>query len=82
MDDGLDCLDDEDFNDENYDALNDETFGSEANAGDWERDHEKLAQIAESSRPRNRNDYSKVCTILVFYCFYSKFCDYYSFLIN
>lgn len=59
LDDGLDCLDDEDV-DGNYDALNDETFGSEANTGDWERDHEKLAQITESSRPRHRNDNSKV----------------------
>ncbi|XP_058802464.1 protein PAT1 homolog 1 [Phymastichus coffea] len=58
LDDGLDCLEDEDL-EENYDALNDETFGSEANTGDWEQDHEKLAQITESSRPRYRNDNSK-----------------------
>ncbi|XP_031777208.1 protein PAT1 homolog 1 isoform X1 [Nasonia vitripennis] len=60
LDDGLDCLDDEEYGEENnYDALNDETFGSEATAGDWEQDHEKLAQITESSRPRLQNDYSK-----------------------
>jgi hypothetical protein len=40
--------------------LNDETFGSEATAGDWEEDHEKLSQITELSRPRNRNEGSKV----------------------
>lgn len=60
IDDRLDCLDDEDFG-EDYDALNDETFGSEATAGDWEQDHEKLAQITESTRPRNnKSDDSKV----------------------
>lgn len=33
-----------------YDALNDETFGADATGGDWEQDHEKLAQITESCR--------------------------------
>ncbi|XP_014279200.3 protein PAT1 homolog 1 [Halyomorpha halys] len=37
--------------DEDYDALNDETFGGDAVlAGDWEQDHEKLAEITELSR--------------------------------
>lgn len=35
--------------------MNDETFGSEATIGDWEKDHEKLSEIAESSRPHNQN---------------------------
>lgn len=36
---------------EEYDALNDETFGADALAeGDWEEDHEKLAELAEQSR--------------------------------
>lgn len=60
MDDGLDCLDDEDFEENNYDALNDETFGS-AISEDWEQDHEKLSQITESNRTRLRNDNNKVC---------------------
>lgn len=66
LDDGLDSLDDEEYGEENnYDALNDETFGAEANAGDWEKDHEKFSQITESSRPRLRNETSKVGII---YC--------------
>lgn len=40
---------------EEYDALNDETFGSEATIGDWEKDHEKLAEITESSRPQHHS---------------------------
>ncbi|XP_015586789.1 protein PAT1 homolog 1 isoform X2 [Cephus cinctus] len=45
---------------EEYDALNDETFGSDAAIGDWEQDHEKLAQLTESKRhhqnlPLNKN---------------------------
>ncbi|XP_014207366.1 protein PAT1 homolog 1 [Copidosoma floridanum] len=59
LDDGLDYPDDEDFQEENYDALNDETFGSDAGPGDWEEDHEKLAQITESNRSRLKNDSSK-----------------------
>ncbi|KAJ8688015.1 hypothetical protein QAD02_023810 [Eretmocerus hayati] len=59
VDDGLDCLEDEDFEENNYDALNDETFGSEATVEDWEQDHEKLAQITESSRPHLRNELTK-----------------------
>lgn len=35
---------------EEYDALNDETFGTDAVEGDWEEDHEKLAEITEQSR--------------------------------
>ncbi|GLG92990.1 PAT1-like protein 1 [Gryllus bimaculatus] len=37
---------------EEYDALNDETFGTDAVEGDWEEDHEKLAEITEQSRAR------------------------------
>ncbi|XP_066587541.1 protein PAT1 homolog 1 isoform X2 [Prorops nasuta] len=52
--DGLDCpLEDDVTEEEEYDALNNETFGSEATIGDWEQDHEKLAQITESSRAHN-----------------------------
>lgn len=58
MDDGFDSsLEDEEYGDEDkYDALNDETFGSDAIAEDWEQDHEKLAQITESSRVQNKNE--------------------------
>ncbi|KAI4478940.1 hypothetical protein M0804_011402 [Polistes exclamans] len=56
LEDGLDCpLEEEDFGEEEYDALNDETFGSEATIGDWEKDHEKLAEITESSRPQHKS---------------------------
>ena len=59
MDDGIDCPIEEEEEipeeEDEYDALNDETFGSEAVAGDWERDHEKLAQITESTRPYHKN---------------------------
>ncbi|XP_053993140.1 protein PAT1 homolog 1 [Hylaeus anthracinus] len=59
--DGLDCpLEEDDIGEEEeYDALNDETFGSEATIGDWEKDHEKLAEITESSRPHNQSTSSK-----------------------
>lgn len=67
LDDGLDCLDDEDFGD--YDALNDETFGSEAVAGDWEQDHEKLSQITESNRSKLKNDSNQVSRIRDVYNF-------------
>lgn len=53
LDDGIDCpIEEEEIveEEEEYDALNDETFGSEATAGDWERDHEKLAHITETGR--------------------------------
>lgn len=53
LEDDLECLDDEDFEEVKYDALNDETFGSESlTEGDWEQDHEKYAEITESTRPR------------------------------
>ncbi|XP_043286621.1 protein PAT1 homolog 1 isoform X2 [Venturia canescens] len=58
LDDGIDCpIEEEEIaeEEEEYDALNDETFGSEATAGDWERDHEKLAQITESGRLQHHN---------------------------
>ncbi len=48
-----------DFEENNYNALNDETFGS-AISEDWEQDHEKLSQITESNRTRLRND-NRVC---------------------
>lgn len=51
---------------EEYDALNDETFGSEATIGDWEQDHEKLAEITESSRPYHQDNQNiKVCMIFL-----------------
>lgn len=57
LEDGLDCPPEEDDlgEEEEYDALNDETFGSEAIIGDWEKDHEKLAEITESSRPHHQS---------------------------
>ncbi|RLU20295.1 hypothetical protein DMN91_006902 [Ooceraea biroi] len=59
LEDGLDCpLEEEDLEEE-YDALNDETFGPDAAIGDWEEDHEKLAEITESNRPHNQNATSK-----------------------
>ncbi|XP_031370191.1 protein PAT1 homolog 1 isoform X1 [Apis dorsata] len=61
LEDGLECPFEEDDlgEEEEYDALNDETFGSEATIGDWEKDHEKLAEITESNRPHNQNTLSK-----------------------
>ncbi|XP_076178283.1 protein associated with topo II related - 1 isoform X2 [Ptiloglossa arizonensis] len=61
LDDGLDCLLEEDDigEEEEYDALNDQTFGSEATIGDWEKDHEKLAEITESSRPQHQTTSDK-----------------------
>lgn len=64
MEDGIDCpLEEEELVEEEdeYDALNDETFGSEATAGDWEQDHEKLAQITELTRPHHQSASGKVC---------------------
>ncbi|OAD52289.1 Protein PAT1 like protein 1, partial [Eufriesea mexicana] len=59
--DGLECPIEEDDlgEEEEYDALNDETFGSEANIGDWEENHEKLAEITESNRFHHQNTSSK-----------------------
>lgn len=40
-------------NEEEYDALNDETFGGLENVSeldDWEQQHEQFAEIAESSK--------------------------------
>ncbi|KAK3928483.1 Protein PAT1-like protein 1 [Frankliniella fusca] len=48
-------IDDEE---EQYDALNDETFGT-AIEGDWEHDHEELAKITETSRGW-KDDYNDV----------------------
>ncbi|XP_033221834.1 protein PAT1 homolog 1 isoform X2 [Belonocnema kinseyi] len=56
-------LEDEEFGEEEkYDAFNDETFGSEAPDGDWEQDHEKLAQITESARPSHQNSANTSCS--------------------
>lgn len=59
----MDCPLEEDQDDlgeeEEYDALNDETFGPDATIGDWEKDHEKLAEITESSRLHNQNATNK-----------------------
>ncbi|KAG8234232.1 hypothetical protein J437_LFUL007737 [Ladona fulva] len=41
-----------------YDALNEETFGTDA-VGDWEEDHEKLAEITELARVRS-NSYNGI----------------------
>lgn len=43
--------------DEEYDALNDETFGSAAVADgdDWEESHEHLASLTEANRHRRNN---------------------------
>lgn len=50
LDDGVLTDDDE----EDYDALNDETFGGDATLDcDWEQDHEKLAEIAELSKHKD-----------------------------
>ncbi|XP_011299426.1 protein PAT1 homolog 1 [Fopius arisanus] len=53
FDDAIDCPQDDDEvgEEDEYDALNDETFGEDATDGDWEQNHEKLAQITESTRP-------------------------------
>ncbi|XP_026294080.1 protein PAT1 homolog 1 isoform X1 [Frankliniella occidentalis] len=47
-----------DEEEEQYDALNDETFGT-AMDGDWEHDHEELAKITETSRGW-KDDYNDV----------------------
>lgn len=58
----------EDELEEEYDALNDETFGPDAAIGDWEEDHEKLAEITESNRLHNQSSTSKkVCCYLRYY---------------
>nr|XP_045587866.1 protein PAT1 homolog 1-like isoform X2 [Procambarus clarkii] len=38
--------------DEEYDALNDETFGSAAVDGDWEECHEQMASLTEAGRTK------------------------------
>lgn len=43
--------------DEEYDALNDETFGSAAVAvdgDDWEEGHEQMASLTEANRQNNK----------------------------
>lgn len=48
-DDDDECLE----NEEEYDALNDETFGALedlSSLDDWEQQHEQFAEIAESSK--------------------------------
>lgn len=48
--DDADCLETEE---EEYDALNDETFGTTDDIGsldDWEQQHEQFAEIAESKK--------------------------------
>lgn len=55
-------MEEEELEEEEYDALNDETFGPDATIGDWEEDHEKLAKITESNRLHNQSATSKkVC---------------------
>lgn len=60
-------MEEDDFGEEEYDALNDETFGSEATIGDWEKDHEKLAEITESSRSQHKNASDKKVIIITSY---------------
>lgn len=52
-------MEEEELEEEEYDALNDETFGPDAAIGDWEEDHEKLAEITESNRLHNQSATSK-----------------------
>lgn len=77
LEDGLDCpLEEDELEEEEYDALNDETFGPDATIGDWEEDHEKLAEITESNRPHNQNATNKkVC------CRCSRYIFHFSFLL-
>lgn len=42
--------DDENDNDDEYNALNDETFGSAAVVEDWEDNHEQLAFLSNTER--------------------------------
>ena len=52
--DEVDCVETEE---EEYDALNDETFGAledSANIDDWEQQHEQYAEITESNRHSER----------------------------
>ncbi|BES88064.1 Topoisomerase II-associated protein PAT1 [Nesidiocoris tenuis] len=46
---------------EDYDALNDETFGDSAPAGDWEQDHEKLAELTELRRQNFVSENGLLC---------------------
>lgn len=58
----------DELEEEEYDALNDETFGPDAAIGDWEEDHEKLAEITESNRPHNQSTPNKkVFMLFLFY---------------
>lgn len=41
--------------DEEYDALNDETFGSAMVDGDWEEGHEQMATLTEAGRISNKH---------------------------
>ncbi|KYM88534.1 Protein PAT1 like protein 1 [Atta colombica] len=60
LEDGLECpLEEDELEEEEYDALNDETFGPDAAIGDWEEDHEKLAEITESNRLHNQSATNK-----------------------
>lgn len=70
-------MEEDELEEEEYDALNDETFGPDATIGDWEEDHEKLAEITESNRLHNQSATSKkVCyyyktlfSLIIFYKF-------------
>uniref|UniRef100_A0A2S2ND48 Protein PAT1 1 n=1 Tax=Schizaphis graminum TaxID=13262 RepID=A0A2S2ND48_SCHGA len=42
-----DDFEEEIYDEDKYDALNDETFGNDMSDGDWEADHEKYAQYDE-----------------------------------
>ncbi|CAL4094663.1 unnamed protein product, partial [Meganyctiphanes norvegica] len=51
--------------DEEYDALNDETFGA-AVGGDWERDHEQMATITEAGRSQRHRNHQQMRDGLAF----------------
>ena len=48
----------EGLEDEEYDALNDETFGSAAVDGDWEEGHEQMATLTEARRISRNQEFT------------------------
>ncbi|XP_025409185.1 protein PAT1 homolog 1 isoform X2 [Sipha flava] len=47
-----DDFEEEIYDEDRYDALNDETFGNDMSDGDWETDHEKYAKFDEVTKKR------------------------------
>jgi len=47
-----DDFEEEIYDEDRYDALNDETFGNDMSDGDWEADHEKYAKFDEGIKNR------------------------------